>query len=104
MKWSLKLGSFAGIRVYLHWTFILLLGWILLSHLGQGHGWTEAWRGIGFIIAIFVYLGAEAEAQAVETTSFIGGLQVNDALMQIINNLTMLSFSRTCFCQFTMAG
>jgi Zn-dependent protease len=53
MKWSLKLGSFAGIRIYLHWTFVLLLGWILLSHLGQGHGWTEAWRGLGFIIALF---------------------------------------------------
>ena len=53
MKWSLKLGSFAGIRVYLHWTFVLLLGWILFSHLGQGHEWAEAWRGVGFIIALF---------------------------------------------------
>src|ERR1051325_11980911 len=53
MKWSLKLGSFAGIRVYVHWTFVLLLGLILFSHLGQGHGWTEAWRGVGFIIALF---------------------------------------------------
>lgn len=53
MKWSLKLGSFAGIRVYLHWTFVLLLGWILFSHLGQGHDWAEAWRGVGFIIALF---------------------------------------------------
>ena len=53
MKWSLKLGSFAGIRVYLHWTFVLLLGWILFSHLGQGHAWAEARRGVGFITALF---------------------------------------------------
>ena len=53
MKWSLKLGSFAGIRVYVHWTFALLLGWILLSHIGQGHDWSEAWRGVGFILALF---------------------------------------------------
>ena len=53
MKWSVKLGSFAGIRVYVHWTFVLLLGWILLSHVGQGHAWTEAWRSVGFIIALF---------------------------------------------------
>ena len=53
MKWSLKLGSFAGIRVYLHWTFVLLLGWILLSYVAQGDGWVEAWRGVGFIIALF---------------------------------------------------
>ena len=53
MKWSLKLGSFAGIRVYVHWTFVLLLGWILFSHLGQGHDWAEAWGGVAFIIALF---------------------------------------------------
>ena len=52
MKWSLKLGSFAGIRVYVHWTFVLLLGWILFSHLGQGHDWAEAWRSVGFILAL----------------------------------------------------
>ena len=53
MKWSVKLGSFAGIRVYLHWTFVLLLGWILFSHLGRGHDWAEAWTGVGFIVALF---------------------------------------------------
>src|SRR5688572_21359070 len=53
MKWSLKVGSFAGIRVYVHWTFLLLLGWILFSHLGRGHDWGEAWRGVGFIMALF---------------------------------------------------
>lgn len=53
MKWSLKLGSFSGIRVYMHWTFLLLLGWILMSHLGRGHTWNEALGGVGFILALF---------------------------------------------------
>ncbi|MGN6387058.1 MAG: site-2 protease family protein [Verrucomicrobiota bacterium] len=53
MKGSLRLGSFAGIHVYVHWTFALLLGWVLLSHLGSGHGWMEASRGLGFILALF---------------------------------------------------
>lgn len=53
MKWSLHLGSFAGIRVYIHWTFTLLLGWILFSYLSRGHDWAEAWGGVGFILAIF---------------------------------------------------
>lgn len=53
MKLSLTLGSFAGIRVYVHWTFSLLLGWILFAHLGRGHDWMEAWRGVGFILALF---------------------------------------------------
>jgi len=45
MKWSLKPGSVAGINVYLHWTFLLLVGWILFSHLAQGHNVAIATRG-----------------------------------------------------------
>lgn len=54
MKWSLKLGSYAGIGVYLHWTFMLLIGWIFLAHLGAGKTAIEALAGVGFILALFV--------------------------------------------------
>lgn len=29
MKWSLKLGTVAGTPRHLHWTFVLLLGWVV---------------------------------------------------------------------------
>ncbi|NUM67496.1 site-2 protease family protein [candidate division KSB1 bacterium] len=32
MKWSWKLGEIAGIGIYVHATFLLLLGWVALSH------------------------------------------------------------------------
>ncbi len=32
MKWSWKLGTVAGIGLYVHGTFLLLLGWVGLSH------------------------------------------------------------------------
>src|SRR6478752_4696854 len=53
MKWSLKLGSFAGIGVYLHWTFLLLVGWVFLAHLGAGQSTGQALAGVGFILALF---------------------------------------------------
>ena len=53
MKWSLKLGSFAGIGVYLHWTFALLIGWIFFGHLSAGDSTREALSGVGFIVALF---------------------------------------------------
>jgi Zn-dependent protease/predicted transcriptional regulator len=53
MKWSLKLGSVAGIGVYLHWTFVLLIGWIFLAHLGAGETARQALEGVGFILALF---------------------------------------------------
>ena len=34
MKWSLKLGRFAGIDVFVHWTFLILLVWIFVAQWG----------------------------------------------------------------------
>src|SRR5690349_19854146 len=31
---------------------VMVLGWILFSHLGKGHGWTEAWAAVGFVIGL----------------------------------------------------
>jgi len=53
MKWSLRLGSVAGINVYMHWTFLLLIGWIFFSYLAQSHDVAMATRGAAFILAIF---------------------------------------------------
>lgn len=53
MKWSLKLGSIAGIGVYLHWTFVLLISWIFVAHLGAGQTPGQALAGVGFILALF---------------------------------------------------
>ena len=36
MGWSLKLGEVAGIRVQVHFTFLIFLAWIVLSGLIAG--------------------------------------------------------------------
>ncbi len=53
MKWSWKLGRFVGIDVFMHVTFLLLLGWVLLAHWLQGEGLAAALEGVGFILALF---------------------------------------------------
>jgi Zn-dependent protease/CBS domain-containing protein len=53
MKWAWKIGTFSGIAVYVHTTFLLLLGWILSSHLLAGHGLGAGLQGVAFIVLLF---------------------------------------------------
>ena len=54
MKWSWKIGTFAGVALYMHATFPLLLGWIALTHWMQSHGLLPALLGIRLTVALFV--------------------------------------------------
>jgi len=54
MKWSWKIGTFAGIPVYLHATFLLLLGWIALSHWMQSQSLFMTLTGVAFTSTLFV--------------------------------------------------
>ena len=53
MKWSWKLGRFLGIDVFMYFTFLLLIGWVLLSHWAAGESLEAAIEGVGFILALF---------------------------------------------------
>lgn len=53
MKWSLKLGRFAGVDVFVHWTFLILLVWIFVGQLGAGQDVAAALRGVSFVLALF---------------------------------------------------
>jgi Zn-dependent protease/CBS domain-containing protein len=53
MKWSLKLGRFAGIDVFVHWTFVLLLGWIFVAQFGHGGDAVAALRVVAFLLSLF---------------------------------------------------
>ena len=53
MKWQWKLGRFAGIDVYVHATFLLLIGFVGYSHWLEHQKWSEVLNGILFIVALF---------------------------------------------------
>lgn len=53
MKWSLKITTVAGIDVYLHLTFLILIAWVALAY-WQIAGTVDAVvSGVGFILALF---------------------------------------------------
>lgn len=52
-KWSLYIGSYSGIKVFIHWTFWIIIGWIFMMHFEMGHGWAEGLAGALFILTLF---------------------------------------------------
>ncbi|NEM96499.1 site-2 protease family protein [Pontibacter burrus] len=53
MKWSLTLGRVAGIKILVHWTFVLLLGWVAFSEAQRGSDLNTILLAIGFVLAVF---------------------------------------------------
>jgi Zn-dependent protease/CBS domain-containing protein len=53
MRWSWKLGEIAGIGVFVHATFLLLLGWVALSHWVVERSVAAAVGGTLFVVALF---------------------------------------------------
>jgi len=53
MSWSIRLGSLFGIPVYLHWTFLLLLGFVALAQGFAAGSLAAAVGGLVFVTAIF---------------------------------------------------
>lgn len=54
MKWSLSLGKVSGIQVYIHWTFLILVGWIVLQNASQGQSVDQILWAVAFLLAIFL--------------------------------------------------
>lgn len=53
MKWSLRVGSMFGIGIDLHWTFLILIGVILVSS-SQVAGVAAAIESVLYVAAVFV--------------------------------------------------
>jgi Zn-dependent protease/predicted transcriptional regulator len=52
VRWSYRIARVAGIDIYVHATFLLLLAWIAFGAYRQG-GAPAAVQGVGFILAVF---------------------------------------------------
>jgi Zn-dependent protease/predicted transcriptional regulator len=53
IRGSLKIGEFAGIGVYIHATFLILVAWVLLIYWNAGHSITAMVSGLVFTLALF---------------------------------------------------
>lgn len=54
MKGSFKLGTIAGIGMFIHWTFTLLIAFIVYINYKAGHNATQIMWSVLFILCVFV--------------------------------------------------
>lgn len=54
MKWSWKIGTFAGIDVFIHATFLLIIGWVGFSYWQQTRTLAGTLEGILFTLILFL--------------------------------------------------
>ena len=54
MKYSLNLGRPFGIRIVVHWTFLLLILWVVAVNVRQGGDTAQVVYSVLFIVALFV--------------------------------------------------
>lgn len=89
MNWSWRIARLAGVDVFLHWTFLLLIGWILFSYLASGASMTAAWLGVGFVIALFGCVVLHELGHAVAARRF--GVPTRDITIYPIGGVARLA-------------
>jgi Zn-dependent protease len=53
VKWSWQLGRVAGIRIQVHWTFLILIAWVVFVHASRGADARQILGGVALVLAVF---------------------------------------------------
>jgi Zn-dependent protease/predicted transcriptional regulator len=88
MKWSTRIGTFAGIDVYVHTTFLILIAWVAFAHWQTGHSAAAAMEGVAFILALFGCVVLHEFGHALTARRF--GIKTRDITLLPIGGLARL--------------
>jgi len=88
MRWSWKIAEFAGIGVYIHATFTLLIGWVVLVHWSQGQSLRATLVGVAFILTLFVCVVMHEFGHALTAQRF--GIPTRDITLLPIGGVARL--------------
>jgi len=88
MRWSLKIGRFAGIDVYVHATFFLLILWVIALHSLEGRNPRAVISGVAFILALFACVIAHEFGHALTARHY--GISTKDITLLPIGGVSRL--------------
>jgi Zn-dependent protease len=88
MRWSWKLGTLAGIGVYAHATFLILIAWLVLLEWNQGHRGGAVFGGVLFILALFACVVLHEFGHALTAKRF--GIPTRDITLLPIGGISRM--------------
>ena len=88
MKWSWKIGRLWGIDIYMHATFLLIVGWVAVSYWLELHNWNAVLSGVLFILAIFACVVLHEYGHALTARRF--GVKTRDITLYPIGGAARL--------------
>ena len=88
MGWAWRVASIAGIPIYVHGTFVVLIVFLLVSGLSEGRGVAAAVSGVVFILAIFATIVLHELGHALTAEHY--GIQTRDITLLPIGGVARL--------------
>jgi Zn-dependent protease len=87
-RWSWRVGRLAGISIYVHATFLLLLAWVAFAHVAAGHELAMAVRGLVLISSAFAAVVLHELGHALVARRF--GIATRDITLYPIGGMARL--------------
>jgi Zn-dependent protease len=88
MKWSIRIGRLAGIDLYMHVTFLLLVGWVAFMYWRQGQSIGSAVLGVIFILTVFLCVILHELGHALTARRY--GIKTRDIILLPIGGVARL--------------
>jgi Zn-dependent protease len=87
-KWSLKIGRFAGIDVYVHFTFVLLITWVAFIYWRQEQNVAAAVAGVSYLLTVFLCVVLHEYGHALTAKRY--GIKTRDIILLPIGGVARL--------------
>ena len=89
MRWSFKVARLAGIDVYIHVTFLLLLGWLAYTYYAPRRSVDDALHGLLFILTVFATVVLHELGHALAARRY--GIETQDITLLPIGGVARLA-------------
>jgi Zn-dependent protease/CBS domain-containing protein len=88
MKWQWKIAHIAGIDVYMHATFLLLIGWVAFAYWTEQQSLAAVLSGVFFILLLFVFVVMHEYGHALTARKY--GIRTRDITLYPIGGVARL--------------